>query len=358
MMHLPPGRPTRTTKFRAAVLALALLAPSIVRAEPARVALAQPAGSDELQIEVATRIRAELETAQFEVVVVTLDAGVDPRQGVEMAGLEPRPMATIAIVRLQNRPAVDVWVSDRVTGKTLVKRLDVARRDASSALAIHAVELLRASLLELRTQSTVREGAPAEGAAPVTKEVSEWVDRAIVPEAPKPIFSRPAIGVAVAALMGSPRLGPAFAPVLRASVGGQRGFAARLTFVGPAVGAEHQGASGTATLRQELALAEIVYAPSRRALVPIFSAGIGGYHLRVKGDATDPSYRGVPSDVWALLGDVGLGVAARLGSSAALSLDVHGFFTQPAATVVIGDATIGTVGRPSILASLGLLAAF
>jgi len=344
----------------ALAFALALFAPSIALAERARVALAQPADSDEVQAEVATRIRAELETAQFEVVVVTLEAGVDPRQGVEMAGIEPRPIATVAIVRLQNRPAVDVWVSDRVTGKTLVKRLDVARRDAqvTSALAIHAVELLRASLLELRTQPALREGAPAEAAAAVPKEVGEWIDRAILPEAPKALLGRPALGVAAAAIYSAPRVGVAFAPALRVSIGTASGFAGRISIVGPGFGSEQQATSGSASLRQELALAEIVYAPSRRWLVPIASAGIGGYHLRVKGDATDPRYRGVPSDVWALVADVGVGVAARLGSNAAVTLDLHGFVTQPAATVAIGNTTVGTIGRPSLFTSFGLLAAF
>ena len=100
------------------------------------------------------------------------------------------------------------------------------------------------------------------------------------------------------------------------------------------------------------------YAPSRRWLVPIASAGLGGYHLYTKGESTDPRYGRSTGHVWALLADVGAGIAARLGTSAALSLDVHGFITQPAAHLYIGDTSIATVGRPSLLASLGLVAAF
>src|SRR5256885_6393714 len=125
MTKSPGASRGRASKLRALAFAVALLVPSSALAERARVALAMPADPDEVQAEVATRIRAELETALFEVVVVPLDAGTDPRQGVESAAIEPRPIATVAIVRLQNRPAVDVWVSDRVTGKTLVKRVDV-----------------------------------------------------------------------------------------------------------------------------------------------------------------------------------------------------------------------------------------
>jgi len=345
-----------------ACLLAALFLSSIALAERARVALAQPADPDGVQAEVATRIRAELQTAQFDVVVVPLDQGADPRQGVENAGIEPRPIATVAIVRLQNRAAVDVWVSDRVTGKTLVKRLDLGRRpdpEIISSLAIHAVELLRASLLELRTQAGKQEAKQAtEGASPVPKEVAEWVDHAILPEPTKPLFAEPTVAVAAATLYSSPGLGFSFAPVLRASLGGSNGLAGRLAIIGPAFGAELRGPRGSASVRQELALAELVYAPSRRWLVPIASAGIGGYHLYVHGDASDPAFQGSSSHFLAIVADVGLAVAARLGSSAALSLDAHGLFTQPAARVAIGDTSIATIGRPSVLVSIGLLASF
>jgi hypothetical protein len=111
-------------------------------------------------------------------------------------------------------------------------------------------------------------------------------------------------------------------------------------------------------VRQELALAEFVYAPSRRWLGPIVSAGIGGYHLYMRGQSTDPRYGGITSHAWAILGDVGVGVVARFASGAAVTLDVHGFMTQPSSHLYIGDTPIATVGRPSALASLGVVAAF
>jgi hypothetical protein len=292
---------------------------------------------------------------------VPLDAGTDPRQGVESAAIDPKPIATVAIVRLQNRPAVDVWVSDKLTGKTLVKRVDVGRKadaEITSALAIHAVELLRASLLEVRSREAARPEMRAEGPSPIPSEVVDWVDRAILPEAPKPLFARPAIFIGAASIYNSPGMAPAFAPVLRVSVGAPNGIAARISVAGPGYGGELRGPRGTAFVRQELALAEFVYAPSRRFLTPIASIGVGGYHLYTKGESTDPRYGGITSHSWAVLADAGLGVAARLASSAAISLDVHAFMTQPSAHLYIGDTSVATVGRPSVLASLGLVAAF
>jgi hypothetical protein len=355
-----PGRPVGRW-LGGAALVIALAFPSSALAQRARVALAQPIDPDPVQAEVSRRIRAELEAASFDVVVVPLDPGGDPRAGVELAG-GLRPIATVAIVSLQNRPAVDVWVSDRVTGKTLVKRLDVGRRadaELTSSLAIHAVELLRASLLEMRTQSGRREetGA-ADGTSRLPNEVTEWVNHAILPEPLKPLFERPSVAVAAATLYSSPSMGLSFAPVLRASVGDANGLAGRLALVGPGFGAELRGPQGTASIRQELALAELVYAPSRRWLVPSASAGIGAYHLYLQGDATDPAYRGVSNQIWAFVAEVGLELAARIGSGAAISLDLHGLVTEPAARIAIGESSIATVGRPSLLASFGLLAGF
>jgi hypothetical protein len=353
--------PKRPWKLRAIVFAAAVALPSSALAERARVALAQPAEPDEIQAEVATRIRAELETALFEVVVVPLDPGMDPRQGVESAAIDPKPLATVAIVRLQNRPAVDVWISDRLTGKTLVKRVDVGRKpdtEITSALAIHAVELLRASLLEVRTQSRP-DATPAEGSpSPIPNEVVDWVDHAIRPPAFQPLFARPTIAVGAATIYGSPAVGAAFAPVLRASIGASSGVAARLSFVGPAFSGRLRGPRGSASVRQELAMVEVAYAPSRQWLMPMASAGIGGYHLDMRGDATDPAYTGGEGQFWALLADIGAGIAARLGPGAALSLEAHGFITQPTAHLFIGDTSIATVGRSSLLVSLGIVAGF
>jgi hypothetical protein len=270
-------------------------------------------------------------------------------------------MATVAIVRVQNRPAVDVWVSDRITGKTLVKRVEVSGRatpDVTSALAIHAVELLRASLLEVRTQSRRTDPQGGTGPSPIPNEVAEWVDRAVLPEGLKPIFQRPTIAIGAAALFGPAGMKPAFGPALRVSVGAPYGFAGRLSIVGPGFAGELRGPSGTAQVRQELALAEWVYAPLRRWLSPIASVGVGAYHLHVQGQSTDAAYDGARRSAWAFLADVGIGVAARMGTGAAVTIDVHGFVTQPAERVAIGETSIATLGRPSLMASIGLLAGF
>jgi hypothetical protein len=343
-------------------IAIAILLAAGPARAAARVALAQPEAPDELIAEVATRVRAELVAAQFDVVIVRLAPGADPRDQVEAAALEPRPIATLAIVRIENRPAVDVWVYDRLTNKTLVRRLDLGKRsdpETTSALAIHAVELLRASLLETRAPSKAR--SDSEGTAkPVPREVGDWVERAIEP--PRTLFEGRSIGIAGAVLHSFNGIGPAFAPAARIAWGDTNGFAWRVSIVGPAFGANLENARGTAFVRQELAMIECVYAPSHGWLAPLLSVGAGGYHLYASGQPRDPRDRASEGHVYAGLVDVGVGLGAHIGSGAAALLDLHAFMTQPAAHVAIGDGardeSIGPTGRPSFIASLGMSSTF
>lgn len=367
MTFLSAARPKRWPRWDSAgafALVLALVAEREARAERTRVALAEPATPDNVMAEVATRVRAELTAAGFDVVVVPLEPGADPRASVESALGEPRPIATLAIMRLENRPAVDVWVSDRITDKTLVKRLDLGQRadaEITAALAIHAVELLRASLLETRAKPIAAPNeskVQASAAPPVPKDVANWVGDAIQGEPRKPLFEPPTVAISAAVLHSFTEVGPAAAPEVRVSIGSSNGLAGRFTFVGPAFGANVHGASGVAAVRQELAMVEIVYAPSRRWLLPVVSAGLGGYHLHASGVTAAPNLHTEANDVWAGLADLGVGLAARLGSSAAALLEVHSFFTGPAALVGIYPETIGPGNGPTFVASLGLQSAF
>jgi hypothetical protein len=345
----------------ATFFALALFGAS-ARSESARVVLAAPAAPDEVVAEVATRVRAELAAAAFDVVFVPLAPGANPREQIEAASIEPRPIATLAIVRLADRPAVDIWVYDRLTEKTLVKRLDLGKRadpEHTSALAIHAVELLRASLLETRTRAQAAARA-ADNPKRIPREVGDWVARAVEPQ--KTLLEGNTIAIGGAVVHSFAGIGPAYAPAARISFGASNGLAGRLSIVGPAFGANLDGPKGTASVRQEMAFIELVYAPSRAWLAPLVSIGAGGYHLYTNGQPANPRDVASTGHVWAALIDAGVGLAVRLGAGAAVSVDLHAFVTEPGARVAIGDGandtTIGPAGRPSFVASLGLQSSF
>jgi len=135
---------------RPAGILLALLLAPAPALSASRVAVLDPVESDTMLAEAVVRLRAELASAGFEVVRAAGSATGDVRANMEQVGPEPAPLATLAIVRAEGATAIDVWVVDRVSGKTSVRRVEALASSeiVPSALAIRAVDLLRASLLE------------------------------------------------------------------------------------------------------------------------------------------------------------------------------------------------------------------
>ena len=113
----------------------------------ARAATAVTAAEAELR----TRLHAELRANGFDPV----DARSNPAalDSVAAALEDSDAVAAFALVSVQDGVAVDVWLSDAMTGKTLVRRVTGEHGDDATAdpslLAVRAVELLRASLLEI-----------------------------------------------------------------------------------------------------------------------------------------------------------------------------------------------------------------
>jgi hypothetical protein len=126
-------------------LALASLAPRAASAaEPraesaAAIAILAPPGD-----RFALRVVAELEALGFRPLL--LDPAAEP---TSRASLEASARAAGAIAAIRAVPSargVEVWIADRVTGKTVLR--EIAADTADAALALRVVELLRASLLE------------------------------------------------------------------------------------------------------------------------------------------------------------------------------------------------------------------
>jgi hypothetical protein len=338
-------------------MALVLLAiPS--RAEPSRVALVSPAQHDALVADVTSRMNAELTASGFDVVIVPPPDDGDVRAAVELARTGPGVVATFAVVSMGRQAAVDVWLSDRITGKTIVKRLDpgpVAAR-APAVLAIRAVELLRASLLE----TLVPPSDPAATApAPVPMDVSHFVEAKSQPSRPRrPWPGVTSFGAGVGALDGFGGLGPAMYPVVRLAYAVRADTFVRATIGGPSLGLAIRSATGSATARQEFGLLELAYAwPIAPSVQIVASGGAGVYHLQVQGSALPP-FGGDSPQLWSPLFDVGVGGAFRIGEHSGILLDLHALVTQRQARVVFADGESKTSGRPIGAVTLGLWSSF
>ncbi len=175
-MAFVPGSLAHCRRGYALALALSTtLLPTISRAEPSRIAIVRSAKADKLGAESAARLEGELRAAGFDVITLQARPGLDARAQVEAERVIPPPFATISINATKRGAVADVWVADHLSGKTLVRRVDVmsSANDGApalpSVLAVRAVELLRASLVELSLPRTKNQ-APA-----LPTDVAAWL---------------------------------------------------------------------------------------------------------------------------------------------------------------------------------------
>jgi hypothetical protein len=162
-------RPTFVTLASIFLYGVMALAAGMVHA--ASVVLVRPANSPPVMVETLVRLKGELTSAGFEASIVDVAAGATTNSHADLERLaaERRADAVVAIVGDVSPDSVEVWVIDKVTGKSVVRRMPFQPADASTSktLAIRAMELLRASFLEIdlaagnRQNETVAAPPPA-----------------------------------------------------------------------------------------------------------------------------------------------------------------------------------------------------
>lgn len=94
----------------------------------------------------------ELQVLDFRVVVMASQAADDPGRREELVSAA-EAQGGVGALQIRRKPGaglhrVELWVSDLVTGKTSVRKIEMGDAEAS-IVALRAVELFRASLLEL-----------------------------------------------------------------------------------------------------------------------------------------------------------------------------------------------------------------
>lgn len=325
------------------LLALALWSMA-ARAERSRVVVfRRPTAPSEVQ-QAIRRTEAELETEGFEVVTEVAPNHGDLRRALAAAAERADAVAAIAVVSDEGGATADVWVSDRVTDKTVIRTLrvdGVPAHERPRALAIRAVELLRASFVEVVVPDPER-----------TVVVPRDVDRWLRPDrGPLDGF---AVQLGVGLLTSFDGIGVSGAPSVRISGVTDLGVGARLSWLGPAFGARPGNRRGSALVRQELATAELLYAPNVdwAGFTPVLFAGGGVYHLHANGDVIGPGV-GVSDEVWAAAVTAGGGMGYRVADFVTLFVDASAIVTMPRAVVTLFGEPIGRAGRPSLLADVG-----
>jgi hypothetical protein len=248
-----------------------------------------------------------------------------------------------------NGAFADIWISDHVTGKTVVRRIEVGvDPNATAVLAIRALELLRASLLEVAANVP-----PSQPPMSAPDDVMKWIAPALPPAPPSPLLQRSALGVGALALHGLSGIGLGVGPTVNFSLGEGPWFA-RVTLAGPLLGQGPRTAAGSATIRQELAALSFGWASDPKPLGAYAWVGAGGFDLHANGSAATP-YLGISGDVVSFLATAGVGGLARIGPRVALTADLMVVLLDPEPVVVIAGSDAGSAGTPSVGASLGVL---
>jgi hypothetical protein len=319
------------------------------RAASGRVALARPAATDPTVAEAVNRIRGELVAEGFDVVLVDAPPSTDPA-GAPPA--DPTAIATIGLAVDKDTHVAELRVVDRLTNKVVIRRTpvdDAGSGHAAEVLAVRAVELLRASLLELLVAPR-----PARAAAPPeVRQATAWVAKAL-PMEPDPAWAVE-VGAAVLGEVGD--VPPAILAMAR---GRRRLFGAldlRATVAGLGTTPRVTKDVGNATVTQAFGMVEAVGVFWARAPVhPTVSLGAGALYVGVDGHPASASapFRGRSDSLWAFVGDAGVGAAVRLERHFELTFEGHAMLATPQPTITFAGSDVGRVGLPSLLGSLSI----
>ena len=321
-----------------------------------RVVLLRPPITDDVTSDALARVRGELTAAGFEVSMLDQDPALGVRTALETVGRELDPIAAFAIVRAATDNTAEIWVCDRIAGKSVIQsvRLDAGgtrgESSPSAVLAVQAVELLKASLAQywLASQRRASRSAAATGtggavaASPATYETAGL-----------------GIEAAVGLLDNAGAIGPVWQPVVRVSYGGGRGWTGRITVAGLGTDAELRDPDGSAQVQQAFGLLELLrsFRAGTRAQ-PFLSIGAGAYRAGVVGVAGGPNFGGSSREAWSALGVAGGGVVVPVVWRVALVVAAQVGLTVPDNLIRLNGAEAGRTGWPSLFASAGVRARF
>ena len=294
-------------RLRAAVgLAIILIATAAHAELRYRVVLLRPPVTDDVSTDALARVRGELTAAGFEVSVMAQDPALDVRAALETVGRELDPIAAFAIVRAANGNTAEIWVCDRLAGKSVIQsvRLDGEGKPGepsrSVVLAVQAVELLKASLAQYWLAS-VHRAPPVQPAQPA--------QGGIVARPARSAMAGVGVEAGVGWLDSVGAVTAAWQPMVRGSYGGARGWAGRITVGGWGTDASLRAETGSAQIRQQLAVLEIVRAfRAGASFQPFVSAGGGALRARIEGSGIPDPSAGLTSSHWSALVTAGVQV--------------------------------------------------
>jgi hypothetical protein len=310
----------------------------------------------------ATRLGAELRGLGVEVVVVPVEE-TRPlgRAALEQLARTDGAFAAVRVIRAGQE--VEVWIADRVTGKTVVREVHAGTGDPGSrddTIAVGTVELLRASLLEV----TVEPETP-HGEVPPPAVVTRLVE---VPRKPLAQLTRtperPVFGLSLGPALDAGLGAPGFGPSLGLEVGAR--WQSETAWGLEALGAMplrsvtvERDKPGSAELRLYRAALGATWSVTGRPVVPVVGLGLALVRLESAQVRPNPDYQTETADAWAVAPRLSGGLGVELGRYLRLRGDVGLLVAPRPVTVRLPRASGGLEevarwGQPGVTASLAL----
>jgi hypothetical protein len=335
---------------RLALAALAFIC--LYGSTPARAAsvlIVGPANRPPVMVETLVRLKGELISAGFATEIVDSPPSAAAETGTSRAGLEQLAArrgadAVVAIVGDLAPDSVEVWVIDKVTGKSLVRRVpfEPAATRAAKTLALRAIELLRSSFLEIDLAAHDRQNEPASAPPPAVVQFVETERLALHPE-------RFGISVGGAAVMSLDGVGPAVLPIVRFDWSLRPWLLAQAALAGLGTRPNVDSQAGSAQVAQSYGLlgASVRFRAGAR-LRPSVALSAGALRTSVEGRADAPN-QSQTVDHWSFLADAAAGAELRLPNRLYLSLAGHAQVAEPYPAVRFLGTVVATSARPNLL---------
>jgi hypothetical protein len=336
-------------RLASAVLAVVAFCFCATYALAATVVIVRPATSSPAMAETVVRLRGELISAGFGVELVDASAvgvvgGQESRAALERLVEQHAADAAVAIVGDLSPNSVEVWVVDRLTGKSVIRRLPFEPQSgrAPQTLAIRAIELLRSSFLEIHLAPGERGNQPPAQPSPT---VVRFV--AMEPTAGRP--ERVGVEVGAAAVMGFDGVGVAVLPVVRFDWAVRPWLVTQAAFAGLGTRPSVAAGLGSAQVAQEYGVVGACYRWRSGARVrPFLSLSMGALHTSIEGRA-NPGNESHSDSQWSLLFDGGLGTWLQLRDRFYLAIAAHVQMADPYVGVRFVDTVVATSARPNVL---------
>jgi hypothetical protein len=319
---------------------------------PRSVTVFQPANAGDALVEIATRTAAELVAGGFTARIV--ECSVSSGRCVGGAGRGGDAGATVATFEYRGETLIEVTATPYMHGDPGAVLQVVRAEDSGVAprvLAIRAVELLRATLLEAAVERAEPADARAPVAAPVGTVAQEFPSDEHAPT--RAMADGWSFAVGAGRLTTSSRVDSAYGGMNRVGYRWPSGAGLSLLIALIELTPDLQVAAGTLSAHQELALFEgsIRFRVESR-VEPYVTGGLGGYHLAVRGNvAAQPGLVGQTVDAWQAVATVGGGVAIVVATRFELFAEGQLMAAYPRVLVANG---LEEIAGPRLMISSGV----